>query len=546
MNRFPLRLSLKFLLCLLIAGGAYFWAIGLMDSTYAYRSPLDDTPPAAGADLGEPATRRVVWVLIDGLRTDTAADSIIMPVLNRLRAEGASATMHSRTPSYSAPGYSTLVTGAWQEINSGPAFNLDYEDIPPLTQDTIFAAVQRAGMRTGISAYNWFEKLLAGSPPDESFYTAGDDRIADAEVMAAALPMLAGDASLVLIHLDQVDYAGHHEGGGDSAGWDAAASRTDALLGEIAARLDPAQDTLLVLSDHGHVDRGGHGGGEMVVLTEPLILHGAGVKPGVYEDCRMVDVAPTIAALLGTSLPASSQGAPLVEMLDLPAGTLADLPAIRSSQQIALASAYANAMGNPPGLDEYRMLEDAGQVMDSLRSARLNADRLWRIPLAVLVWAVLAFAWQRTRLSPAARLLMGAAAAILVFHLGHLLSGRVYSYSSVDSVTGLIVFGAVSTGAGMLAAWLGLNIFQRRFSQPPGRAAEFALDLALLTVLILLLVPLAFSALYGPLVTWFLPDLGMHYLALISLLEILMTAAMGVLLAGVGALVARLARGRQG
>jgi len=65
-------------------------------------------------------------------------------------------------------------------------------------------------------------------------------------------------------------------------------------------------------------------------------------------------------------------------------------------------------------------------------------------------------------------------------------------------------------------------------------------------VLILLLVPLAFSALYGPLVTWFLPDLGMHYLALISLLEILMTAAMGVLLAGVGALVARLARGRQG
>ena len=89
MNRFPLRLSLKFLLCLLIAGGAYFWAIGLMDSTYAYRSPLDDTPPAAGADLGEPATRRVVWVLIDGLRTDTAADSIIMPVLNRLRAEQA-------------------------------------------------------------------------------------------------------------------------------------------------------------------------------------------------------------------------------------------------------------------------------------------------------------------------------------------------------------------------------------------------------------------------------------------------------------------------
>ena len=109
-------------------------------------------------------------------------------------------------------------------------------------------------MRTGISATTGL-KTACRFPPDESFYTAGDDRIADAEVMAAALPMLAGDASMVLIHLDQVDYAGHHEGRRlGRAGMPPPAAPMSCWRDCRPA--DPAQDTLLVLSDHGHVTGG--------------------------------------------------------------------------------------------------------------------------------------------------------------------------------------------------------------------------------------------------------------------------------------------------
>jgi hypothetical protein len=67
-----LRIILGILACLILALGAYVWATSLMDSVYAYRSPLHNQPPAPGLPIGEPVTRRVVFVLIDALREDTS------------------------------------------------------------------------------------------------------------------------------------------------------------------------------------------------------------------------------------------------------------------------------------------------------------------------------------------------------------------------------------------------------------------------------------------------------------------------------------------
>ena len=225
--------------CILLAAGGYWGATALIDSLYAYRSPLQHTPPAPGAPLGRPLTRRVVFVLIDALREDTARQAGVMPFLNELRARGARAAMHSRPPSYSEMGYSVLLTGAWPDLSDGPAFNLDYADIPTLTQDNLFSAAHRAGLQTAVSGYYWFEKLIPQADVAASFYTPGEDRAADRAVVDAALPWLkSGEQSLILIHLDQVDYAGHEEGGPRDPRWNAAATRADDLLREIVAQLD--------------------------------------------------------------------------------------------------------------------------------------------------------------------------------------------------------------------------------------------------------------------------------------------------------------------
>ena len=69
---------------------------------------------------------------------------------------------------------------------------------------------------------------------DASFYTPGEDAAADRAVVDAALPWLrTNDHQFVLIHIDQVDYAGHHEGGPVDPRWDDAARRADDLLARL-------------------------------------------------------------------------------------------------------------------------------------------------------------------------------------------------------------------------------------------------------------------------------------------------------------------------
>src|SRR4030042_3571071 len=87
------------LICIVVMGVAYFWATGLMDSVYAYQSPLRNSAPKPGEAVGIPNTRSLVIVLIDALRYDTSLDTNVMPFLNDLRSRGAYAVMHSRPPS---------------------------------------------------------------------------------------------------------------------------------------------------------------------------------------------------------------------------------------------------------------------------------------------------------------------------------------------------------------------------------------------------------------------------------------------------------------
>ncbi|MGQ9491117.1 MAG: hypothetical protein ACUVS6_10515 [Anaerolineae bacterium] len=90
MSRKPaLSLIAGAIACLAIAALAYFLATGQMDSLYAYRSPLAKQPPAPIAPANPALTERVVFVLIDALREDTALKPEVMPFLAELRLKDA-------------------------------------------------------------------------------------------------------------------------------------------------------------------------------------------------------------------------------------------------------------------------------------------------------------------------------------------------------------------------------------------------------------------------------------------------------------------------
>jgi hypothetical protein len=84
------------------------------------------------------------------------------------------------------------------------------------------------------------------------------------------------------------------------------------------AGIDLARDTVIVTADHGHVAPGGHGGVEPEISRVPLVLAGNGIVPGATaHDARLIDVAPTVAALLGLPAPRQAEGRALVELLAL-------------------------------------------------------------------------------------------------------------------------------------------------------------------------------------------------------------------------------------
>ena len=539
---FKKKIVIGSIVLLLVAVLSYFWATTLMDSLIEYRSPLAENPPVAGQASGEALSRRVVIVLIDALREDTSLDTGVMPYLNKLRENAAVATMYSQAPSYSAPGWTTILTGAWPDINDGQSVNPpDNNSVRTFTQNDIFAAAERAGYKTAASGFIWFEQMLANSGVDDSFYTTGEDSSADVDVLYASISWLEdADYKLVFIHFDQVDYAGHHEGGALGEGWKSAAHRVDNLLQTVAAQLDFEKDTLLVISDHGQIDQGGHGGDDPVTLIEPFVMLGAGVVPGQYGDVEMVDVAPTVAALLDLSVPASSQGRGLTEMLSFTESQETDFQTQWETQQRHLLQAYQNAFG----VDGFSVDETGSAVsaMQTIRSQRLDRERIFRLVIAMLAAVIPAYFLVRKVDRKVWKYLLGAIISIGIFHAYYILvEGKTYSLSSLISAMDFITGTAKYTGIGFVIAWIISMFWTKSFGDTGHSAAKSSLDFTLVTLYVLMLLILWNCYRNGVLITWTLPEFSSMFIAFQAIIQSLFVAVFGLVLTGLSALTAFIA-----
>jgi hypothetical protein len=127
--------------------------------------------------------------------------------------------------------------------------------------------------------------------------------------------LAAGSADLVVLLVGAVDAAGHARGG-DGPEYRDAAVMADRAIARVLARIDLSHDAVIVTADHGHTGRGGHGGVEPEVLAVPLIAAGAGIRPGAApNDARLIDIPPTVAALLALPAPGHGLGRTLTELL---------------------------------------------------------------------------------------------------------------------------------------------------------------------------------------------------------------------------------------
>ena len=383
--------------------------------------------------------------------------------------------------------------------------------------------------------------MLINDGVDEGFYTIRDDQAADNEVTAAALPWLSGNYQLVLIHLDQVDYAGHHQGGPLSPNWEAAASRADQLLSQIVDTLDLSKDTVLVVSDHGQIDRGGHGGPDPVTLLEPFVLAGVGVVPGNYGNINMVDIAPTMAALLGTNIPASSQGHVLIDMLVHSADQNAVIQNALKSQQTDLFQAYANSIGSTVTPGKGEIVSATQTAMNLARQIRSSTERIWRNVLAAFLAILPGYLIFMRKDKKAFWFLAGAIMYFALFNLRwYFIDHLTYSIASIEGAKWFIIYCATTVIVAFFLSGLIPMLSLKGFKNGVRNAINIILGYVWFTIYILALPILLSFAINGLRITWVLPDWYTLFLWMLSLIQIILVAMLGLILVGAIALSGRI------
>ncbi|WP_241695039.1 alkaline phosphatase family protein [Streptomyces sp. C] len=285
--------------------------------------------PAATPAAAQANTDKVLVIGLDGVVLDRvkAANA---PHLNGLMAEGLTArsTLYANpmAATSSGPGWSTIATGVWPDkhgVKDNSFTGKNYGAHPDF-----LTRVENAKPSLNTYAAADWEPITSTDQNGPIFSAKVDKRLSlkgdrdgygneDPKIAAAASAELRdGNPDAAFVYLGQVDSAGHSYGAASQQYLDAI-GRVDTLVGQVLTALKNrptyAQENwkILVTTDHGHTDGGGHGGSTIQERGTFVIAKGAGIAAGsVREDVRLVDVAATALAQVGVST-AALDGVPL-------------------------------------------------------------------------------------------------------------------------------------------------------------------------------------------------------------------------------------------
>jgi predicted AlkP superfamily pyrophosphatase or phosphodiesterase len=277
-------------------------------STTLVLASCQETPPAA-------LTPKVLVIGIDGVRPDVLAD-VPTPNLDGL-AEGGSFTDRAWTvfPSVSGPSWSSLLLGVWPDkhgVTNNDFTGKRYDEYPDfLTRIEMvrpdLATFAVADWKPLVAADDGVatisdridvKHVLDGY---EGGWPEGDER----SVELAVDHLTTADPDALFVYLGTPDEVSHETRAiGDE--YREALTQADQHVAQIVAavraRATYAQEDWLILvsTDHGRTEDGGHGGDTPEERTIFYLAAGPSVEPGTPPDTvHIVDVAVTALAHIG-------------------------------------------------------------------------------------------------------------------------------------------------------------------------------------------------------------------------------------------------------
>jgi hypothetical protein len=271
---------------------------------------------AAGCG-GPPRDKKVLVIGIDGVRPDILAE-VNTPNIDGLIADGTFVDdVESKAQTISGPGWSSMVIGAWPDkhlVTNNDFTGNNYAEYPDFLtrlelvtpEISTFAVLDWPPLGTSESGGPLFSDTI-----DAKLNFNGEDggyEAADAASVAAAVRYLSNqDPDAAFVYIGNPDVAAHDTG--VSPEYRRSIQVADALVGELLAaiRSRPTYDQedwlILVSTDHGHKDEGGHGGDSPEEKTVFYLASGPSTAKGPPgTPPNLVDVAVTAMAHLGVEI----------------------------------------------------------------------------------------------------------------------------------------------------------------------------------------------------------------------------------------------------
>ncbi|MCA9592109.1 MAG: alkaline phosphatase family protein [Myxococcales bacterium] len=402
--------------------------------------------------LSEPLTQHLLFVVVDGLRYDIATNPELMPRFSRAMKEDASAELWAGRVSMTSSAVMSFGTGQrgrFEQIvrNINP-------DPPPFNSWLMNA--KKAGLTVEAAGDPAWGQMFGPAfarhlddPPGVAI-----DVDFNPHTFRDVRTLLRDRPNVMIAHFVTPDHQGHAYGILSQRYRDHV-KRYDKLLFDLLGEL--GRDwTVVVTSDHGAVDSGTHGSDTPIQRRTPAFAYGPGIKKGGRPPGPLpqVDLAPTLATLVGAPLPAHGQGVLISEWIDLPPPEVAAASCKNAAGVVAYGEVATGAVaaastllapcaaGAPPA-DKLAASRKAARRVDAAVTGAhgITSPKAWlTAALAVLLLTLMAFVALGRRVLPWLAGAFGvlALSIALVFEVERLPGGLPNAARVVCFVVGLL------------------------------------------------------------------------------------------------------------